>query len=196
MNFWTGNDPPPLFGTLLKIYPFWLSNSSPNNKNKADHWTKFHNEIFVGHFFLCTLYKNCKNFYDLCMHQEDFGISADWTFLATSHGKGPYDGIGGCLKRTTAKASLSRTYKDQIIYPYQVYQFCRDNISGIKVLWCGEEHVNQLWKQKLEDRYGRARTVPGTQKYHFFPPIAGTTKVNAKLLSGDHVFNTHKTCSG
>ena len=23
-------------------------------------------------------YKNCKNFLDLCMHQEDFGISADW----------------------------------------------------------------------------------------------------------------------
>ena len=108
---------------------------------------------------------------------------------------GPYDGIGGCLKRTTARASLSRTYKDQIIYPYQVYQFCRDNITGVTVLWCGEDHIDQLWRQKLEERYGRAKTVPGTQKYHFFSPIAGTTKVNAKLLSCDHVSDTHKTCS-
>ena len=39
-------------------------------------------------------YKNCKNFYDLTMHEQDFAISADWSFFATSHGKGPYDGIG------------------------------------------------------------------------------------------------------
>ena len=108
---------------------------------------------------------------------------------------GPYDGIGGCLKRATAKASLSKTYKDHIIYPYQVYQFCRDNISGVTVFWCGEDHINQLWEQKLEERYGKAKTVPGTQKYHFFSPIAGTTKVNAKLLSCDHVYDIHKTCS-
>ena len=33
-------------------------------------------------------YKNCKNFYDLTMHEQDFGITADWAFFATSHGKG------------------------------------------------------------------------------------------------------------
>ena len=40
-------------------------------------------------------YKNCKNFINLCHHYEDFGLVAEWYFFATSHGKGPPDGVGG-----------------------------------------------------------------------------------------------------
>ena len=43
-------------------------------------------------------YKNKKSFYNLCKHQEDFGIRAAWSFFATSHGKSPCDGIGGTVK--------------------------------------------------------------------------------------------------
>jgi hypothetical protein len=53
-------------------------------------------------------YKNCKNFINLCHHKEDFGIEAEWNFFATSHGKGPCDGVGGTVKRLAAKASLQR----------------------------------------------------------------------------------------
>ena len=35
-------------------------------------------------------------------------------FLATSHGKGPCDGIGGTVKRLATKASLQRTLDCQI----------------------------------------------------------------------------------
>ena len=42
-------------------------------------------------------YKNCKNFLNLCYHEEDFGIKAEWHFFATSHGKSPCDGIGGTV---------------------------------------------------------------------------------------------------
>ena len=38
-------------------------------------------------------YKNCKNFLNLCYHEEDFGVKAEWHFFATSHGKSPCDGI-------------------------------------------------------------------------------------------------------
>ena len=31
---------------------------------------------------------------------------AEWNFFATSHGKGPPDGVGGFIKREAAKASL------------------------------------------------------------------------------------------
>ena len=34
-------------------------------------------------------YKNCKNFANLCKHKEDFGVRAEWSFFATSHGKLP-----------------------------------------------------------------------------------------------------------
>ena len=34
-------------------------------------------------------YKNCKNFINLCHHQQDFNIDVEWIFFATSHGKSP-----------------------------------------------------------------------------------------------------------
>eukprot|EP00112_Aurelia_sp_Birch-Aquarium-sp1_P016223 Seg366.9 transcript_id=Seg366.9/GoldUCD/mRNA.D3Y31 product="ARL14 effector protein" protein_id=Seg366.9/GoldUCD/D3Y31 len=40
-------------------------------------------------------YKNFKNFLNVCHHKGDFGLSAEWSFFATSHGKSPCDGIGG-----------------------------------------------------------------------------------------------------
>ena len=44
-------------------------------------------------------YKNRKNFVNLCQHEEDFGVAAEWHFFATSHGKGACDGVGGTVKR-------------------------------------------------------------------------------------------------
>ena len=44
-------------------------------------------------------YKNRKNFVNLCCHKNDFGVSAEWHFSATSHGKGACDGLGGTVKR-------------------------------------------------------------------------------------------------
>ena len=43
-------------------------------------------------------YKNRKNFMNLCRHEEDFGVCAEWHFSATSHGKGACDGLGGTVK--------------------------------------------------------------------------------------------------
>ena len=51
-------------------------------------------------------YKNYKNLVNLCNYKTDFGTDAGWQFFATSHGKGPCDGLGGTIKRLTAKASL------------------------------------------------------------------------------------------
>ena len=53
-------------------------------------------------------YKNRKNFINLCHHRENFGISAEWHFSATSHDIGACDGLGGTVKCLAAKASLQR----------------------------------------------------------------------------------------
>ena len=53
-------------------------------------------------------YKNFKNFINLCHHEKDFDMKAEWHFFATSHGKVPCDGLGGTIKRLAAKASLQR----------------------------------------------------------------------------------------
>ncbi len=60
-------------------------------------------------------YKNCKNFINLCHHQKDYGIEGEWHFFATSHGKGPCDGVGGTVKWLAARASLQRPDDDHIM---------------------------------------------------------------------------------
>ena len=63
-------------------------------------------------------YKNRKNFINLCHHEEEFGVAAEWHFSATSHGKGACDGVGGTVKRLAARVSLQRPYDQQITKVY------------------------------------------------------------------------------
>ena len=60
-------------------------------------------------------YKNRKNFINLCHHESDFKIPAEWHFSATSHGKSACDGVGGTVKRSAARASLQKPYDNQIM---------------------------------------------------------------------------------
>ena len=60
-------------------------------------------------------YKNYKNFMNLCLHKQDFGLDAEWIFFPTSHGKSPCDEIGGSVKRHAAKRSLQRPMNNQIL---------------------------------------------------------------------------------
>ena len=53
--------------------------------------------------------KNRKNFINLCHHEQDFGMSAEWHFFATSHGKGACDGVGGQLNAVLRE----QVYKDR-----------------------------------------------------------------------------------
>ena len=84
-------------------------------------------------------YKNCKNFLNLCHHQADFGFSAEWHFFATSHGKGPCDGLGGTIKRLATKASLQRCtegmHSEQILSPTAFFEFCCQNIKNIEFVF-------------------------------------------------------------
>jgi hypothetical protein len=47
-------------------------------------------------------YKNRSNLLKITCHNEDFGVPAEWHFLATSCGKSACDGVGGILKRLAA----------------------------------------------------------------------------------------------
>ena len=76
-------------------------------------------------------YKNRKIFINLCHHEEDFGVAAEWHFSATSHGKGTCDGVGGTVKRLAARASLQRPYDQQIMTPRQLFEWAVNNIPAI-----------------------------------------------------------------
>ena len=93
-------------------------------------------------------YKNCYNFTNLCHHEEDFGIPAEWHFFTTSHGKSATDVVAGTVKRTASKASLQRPYKDQILTPSQLYQFVSKEHMQVYTL-----HMQPCMSMKMKQSF-------------------------------------------
>jgi len=130
-------------------------------------------------------YKNRKNFINLCYHKTDFRIDAEWHFFATSHGKGPCDGLGGTVKRLAARASLQRTYDHQIMTPHQLYEWASDNIPTIHFKFCTSEDYKRA-ETFLQERFQKSRTIPGTQKLHCFVPLTENS-LRTKLYSNSSI---------
>lgn len=79
-------------------------------------------------------YKNRFNMINLLNHEQDFGVSAEWHFFGTAHGKGPSDGLGGTLKRLATRASLQGTV---IQTPKQLYDWASSNCNlNVEVVSC------------------------------------------------------------
>lgn len=132
-------------------------------------------------------YKNLKNFANLCHHEEDYNISAEWNFFATSHGKSACDGIGGTVKRLAARASLQRPLTDPILTPNDLYSWCSKNIENITFFFVDSSAVLQA-SVRQENRFAFAKPVPGTRSFHWFVPIS-TTELQVGYISGN-VANT------
>ena len=91
----------------------------------------------------CAQYKYYKNFANLIFHVQDFGITAEWNFFATSHGKNLCDGVGGTVKRLATRASLQRPLDNQILTPYQLFEFASQDISSITSFYVDSETVKK-----------------------------------------------------
>jgi len=67
----------------------------------------------------------------LTYHVKDFSLDASWSFFAMSHGKSPYDGVGGMVKRVFTQASLKRPTANQILSTEAAYEFCSNQIKNV-----------------------------------------------------------------
>lgn len=135
-------------------------------------------------------YKNCKNFVNLLRPEEDFNIKyAEWNFFATSHGKGPCDGIWDTIKRLAYRHSLQG---GDIQTPLALCQWVAQQIENLKMFFVSSEDVTENQK-RLEGRLCEARTLPGTQSFHRFVPSltskyhmdATDISENGNLMGGD-----------
>ena len=73
-----------------------------------------------------------KNFLNLCEFKTDHGVDANWNFWATSHGKGPWDGLGRVLVFLFLISFLSVRGSDQ-----KVHQPCNiPRERHQKASWC------------------------------------------------------------
>ena len=121
-------------------------------------------------------------FANLAYREEDYGLPAEWHFFATSHGKGPCDGIGGTVKRLATKASLQRTLDCQIQTPHQLYEWAQDNIAGVTTIFCPKGDIAEH-ETFLKARLEKSITVAGTQKLHAFYSIHGRHQLVVKRYS-------------
>ena len=146
-------------------------------------------DISTIHYFsdgCAAQYKNCKNFLNLCLHFSDFSINCMWSFFATSHGKSPCDGLGGTIKRLTARASLQRPKDSQILSAEEMFKFCEAEIDGIVCTFIKSETVIEV-RQQMQERYASAKTLPGTRTYHQFIALSHS-KIGAKYVSEEEQF--------
>lgn len=119
-------------------------------------------------------YKNKKNFVNILHHEEDFAVQAEWHFFATSHGKGPCDGVGGTIKRLAARASIQGT---MITTPIELYKWAKSNISGITFSFTSNEEHKSETEVLNSTRFIGLKTVPGTRNIHCVVPANENIRV-------------------
>jgi len=54
-------------------------------------------------------FKNQFTVMNLCFMQEDYGVTGQWSFFASSHGNGAVEAVGGTIKRQVWRAVKART---------------------------------------------------------------------------------------
>ena len=127
----------------------------------------------LGYYFSdgsAAQYKNFKNYMNLCYYQIDNSISAEWNFFPTNHGKSPRHEVGRTVKRLAARASLQRPINNQILIPLNLYDFCKESVSGITFIYVASDEVDSV-KVNKEIHFITGNTVAGTRDSHKFVPV-------------------------
>lgn len=110
-----------------------------------------------------------KQKYSICIALFQSFDNVEWHFSATSHGKGPIDGLGGTMKRRIKEATLSRK-----IDPHSAEEFfhCAQEICpNVSLLYISDscikgelDRLNDICSPKEKEIF----PIPDTQKSHRF----------------------------
>ena len=102
-------------------------------------------------------FKNRQNILNLTFHDIDFGVPAVWSFSATSHGKGPVDGLGAALKSTATRYLLRHGPNEAFKCVRDFYEFSkqRQNSTGnpIELLYAKSDEILTLHRAKNTQRW-------------------------------------------
>ena len=127
-------------------------------------------------------YKNKKSFLNLLHHKKDFGIEAGgWFFWATSHGKGPWDGLAGQIKYQATKESLIRPPNNPLITAYDLYEFAKNKFKTIQIDYVSEEEIlnDGIF---LQTRFAKVKKLKGTRTFHSYEPVS-LKEIKTKVVS-------------
>lgn len=105
-------------------------------------------------------YKNKYMFYWIAKHIKDFGVSAEYNFFATAHGKGAVDGVGAVVKRLIRLESLTPREGVIVNDSKTAFDFLKTSGSTVEIFYVTEGEVNKIVKPQ------KAIAVAGTRKFH------------------------------
>ena len=109
-------------------------------------------------------------------HVQDFGIKAEWNFFQTSHWKNLCDGVAGTVKHLATRASLQRSLDNQILTPFQLFEFASRDIFGIISFYVDLETVKKT-AAILEPQFAKAERIKGTRNHHQFVPEGSSMRM-------------------
>ena len=148
-------------------------------------------------------FENAKNMMNLAYHQTDFNISASWTFSATSHGKGPVDGIGAAVKSRATRHILTAAPEKALLSPEDLFKYTKEAndhqvIKGdlepnrpIEAFYIKKVDVDNTLQTTLEIRWSKlvkTKWIEGIQSKHQFNPI-GIGKIKCFQTSNSRDFD-------
>ena len=105
------------------------------------------------------MYSRVDSQQNLTYHDEDFGVPAKWAFFATSHGKGPWDGVAGCAKREAALESLRHPLDYQIQTAMDFFKFVKEKFKNIQIEFVSSKEIDKLEEDILGLRIPRLSKV-------------------------------------
>jgi hypothetical protein len=128
-------------------------------------------------------YKNFKQFINIALHMDDFGCTAEQHYFATSHGKGPCDGVGALVKRAIRKASLQGKL---LRNAEEITNFLKTAFMGMHIINISEDQI-KLVSQKLGKRNLLACPIKGTRDIHCVKGIynKSTCQIKVRFVSSE-----------
>lgn len=128
-------------------------------------------------------FKNRFNIHNLLKYKIDFGITAEWHFHVTAHGKGPHDGLGAVVKVNARKASLRAPSLNCILTAEQLYEWARKNLRNIQFFYYSIAQYNVM-QRRLKRRFDNANPITNISINHCFIPLSDS-QLLMKRFSND-----------
>ena len=154
-------------------------------------------------------FKNRYNILNLTFHEIDFGVCAVWSFTASSHGKGPVDGLGAAVKSTATRYLMRHGPEQAFKSAKEFYQFSKQqhesSLSPIEIFYVELDEVVRLHAERNVDRWNHTNgmyitlsfsfsfylfsALTGIRSFHHFEPI-GFRTIQCRRTSAS---TTHQT---
>jgi len=110
-------------------------------------------------------YQNFKNMCNLVYHKQDYGITANWNFTATAHGKSTCDAMSAVVKRFVRLRALNENRL--IVKAQHVFNTAREALTTefLEFIYVYRSEV-QYEREVISTRYEAVEKIPGIRKFH------------------------------